>query len=79
MKNLILLGMLALSIVSFGRDYEYNEVRDIVAPINAELERISRLSDEQLYIEGSISAENIQKYNDFHTELERMERGSESR
>ncbi len=72
MKKVILLGILVVSGLSFGRDYEYRE--------RAELQPVERVSyEEQLMIsrEREIVEANIGAYQEFHRELTNMDRGSD--
>ncbi len=72
MKKVILLGILVVGGLSFGRDYEYRE--------RGELQPVERVSyEEQLMIsrERETVEANIQAYQEFHRELTNMDRGSE--
>ncbi|GLI58242.1 hypothetical protein PM10SUCC1_37560 [Propionigenium maris DSM 9537] len=86
MKNLILTGLLLVSVASLGRDYEYRGRRELeeVGRENREYqERMSKLTPEEYSIARekleSEREENIKKYSDFHRELDDMDRGSENK
>lgn len=93
MKKLILLTLIILGTVSFarggssnnsdnnffsGRDFEYNEKRDIVEPMEQNIDRLSRLSPYEFELDKIAAEENMKKYEDFHNELDRMDMGEES-
>ena len=78
MKKLMLLSMIVLSSIGFARDYEYNEKRDIVIPMEESIDRMSRFSSMDLKIEQVKAEENIAKYADFHRELDRSDMGENS-
>lgn len=71
MKKMILLGILTLGINSLGRDYDFNERRDIIIPIIENTERMSRFTPEEMDIEAAAAEENIDRYQDFHEALDR--------
>jgi len=75
MKILMTLMILSLSVSAFARDNDYNERRDIVKPLEENLERLNREGSKEWNIE---SEKNFKNYADFHRELERSERGKES-
>lgn len=60
------------------RDYEYNEKRDIVIPMEENIERLSRFSPYELEIENIAAEQNIAKYPDFHRDLDRSDMGENS-
>lgn len=60
------------------RDYEYNERRDIVIPMEENVERLSRFSPYELEIEMIAAEENIEKYPEFHRDLDRSDMGENS-
>ncbi len=75
MKKLLLVGILVLSGLSFARDFTYNERRDIINPIEENVDRMSRFTpDEWMNLEME-TAENLVKYDYFHWELDRMDKG----
>lgn len=93
MKKLILLTLIVLGTVSFARggsgrdtfgpgdslrDYEYNEKRDIVIPMEENIERLSRFTPYELEIENIAAEENIAKYPEFHRDLDRSDMGENS-
>ncbi len=73
MKKILLVGMLVVSGLSFGRDFEYREYKDFQSIQNPVME-----SQEQLSRERSISTENQVKYSNFMTQLDNMDRGENS-
>lgn len=79
MKKLLLIAMMVVGAVSYGRDFDHNERRDIVAVGNEQIERMSRFTEAQWNLERSIAEKNFETYMDFHKELETMDRGHESR
>ncbi len=80
MKKLLLVSMLVLGgISSFARDNTYNERRDIVKPVEENIDKMSRYTHEEWQQDKELTKENIQKYSEFHRELEEMDRGHENR
>lgn len=72
MKKLLVLGVLVVSGLSFGRDYEYRE--------RVELQQVESVGyGDQLMIsrEREVGEANIEAYKEFHRELTNMDRGSE--
>lgn len=69
MKKIIVLGMLCVGAISFGRDFEYHEVRDIVKPMESSLEELNQLSPQEWKTEIEYMNKNIEKYKHFHAEL----------
>ena len=78
MKKLMLLAFLVLSIGLFARDYDTNEKRDIIDPIIANSERMNRFSDNELELEITAANINIERYTEFHRDLERSHIGENS-
>lgn len=78
MKALILILMTTLTSVTFARDYEYNERRDIVKPMEEQWERLKKLTPEEWAIEKELMRLNIEKYKKFHWELDRSDKGENS-
>ncbi len=70
MKKMLLVGMLVVSGLSFGRDFEYREYNEFQNVQNPVME-----SREQLSRERKISMENQVKYSDFMSQLDNMDRG----
>ena len=70
MKKMLLVGMLVVSGLSFGRDFEYREYNEFQNVQNPVME-----SQEQLSREREISLENQVKYSDFMNELDNMDKG----
>jgi len=79
MKKMLLVGMLVVSGLSFGRDYEYNEKRDIVKPVQEQQERLNRYSPLEWQMDKEVTEKNFEKYSEFHRDLERMDRGHDNR
>ncbi|GLI57908.1 hypothetical protein PM10SUCC1_34220 [Propionigenium maris DSM 9537] len=44
MNKIIVLGVLCIGALSFGRDFEYHEVRDIIKPMKSSLEKLNQLT-----------------------------------
>lgn len=78
MKTTIFILMTILTSFSFGRDYEYNERRDIVKPMEEQWEKLKKLTPEEWAIEKELMRLNIEKYKDFHWELDRSDKGENS-
>jgi len=79
MKRMLLVGMLVVSGLSFGRDYEYNEKRDIVKPVQEQQERLNRYSSLDWEMDKEVTENNLETYSEFHRDLERMDRGHDKR
>jgi len=80
MKKLLLVSMLVLgSLSSFARDNTYNERRDIVKPVEQNMDKMSRYSHEEWEQDIEVTRGNIQNYSEFHRELDTMDRGHENR
>ncbi len=73
MKKIFLLGILVVSGLSFGRDFEYREQINFKAIQNPVMENQEMLSRGR-----EISIENQEKYADFHKQLSNMDRGENS-
>ncbi len=69
MKKIIVFGILCIGVLSFGRDFEYHEVRDIVKPMESSLERLDQLTSEEQEAERKNMNKNIERYVDFHGDL----------
>ncbi len=75
MKKLLLVAMMVVGAVSFGRDFDHNEKRDIVDVNRVQVERMSRYTDAD-WSSGRAEIEaNFTRYADFHRELDNMDRG----
>ncbi len=74
MKKILLIGMLVMSGLSFGRDFEYREGKELQVVQSVNSEDQSMLSRER-----EISKNNMDVYSDFHRELDNMDRGHESK
>jgi len=79
MKKMLLVGVLVVSGLSFGRDYEYNEKRDIVKPVQEQQERLNRYSTLEWQMDKEVTEKNFETYSEFHRELDNMDRGSDNR
>lgn len=75
MKKVLLMAMMVVGAVSYGRDFDHNEKRDIVDVNRAQIERMSRFTDAEWSNEKSEIEANFVKYADFHMELDTMDRG----
>ena len=74
MKKILLVGMLVISGLSFGRDYEVRERQElkiINEPVQVDQQMLSR--------EREISENNMEVYSEFHRDLDNMSRGHEAR
>jgi len=78
MKCLIIITFLIAASLSSARDYEYNEMRDIVIPMMEQWERYKNMTPEERREENRLRDENMKKYSEFHRELERSDRGENS-
>ncbi len=74
MKMLLLLGMLVIGGLSYGRDYENRERQELQVVQSVRYEDQEMLSRERV-----IGEKNQETYSDFHMELENMSRGHENR
>jgi len=74
MKKILLVGMLVVSGLSFGRDYEVRERQELQAVENVQYEDRSQLSRER-----DLGERNMEVYSEFHSELDRMDRGTDNR
>ncbi|GLI57824.1 hypothetical protein PM10SUCC1_33380 [Propionigenium maris DSM 9537] len=72
MKKLLLLGMLVVSGLAFGRDYEYRESMEL-QPV----ERVNYEENSMISREREAGEINIEAYQEFHRELINMDRGTE--
>ncbi len=73
MKKMLLVGMLVVSGLSFGRDFEYRERQELQI-----VQETPQMDMEMLSRERDLSVD-MEKYSDFHRELENMDRGHEDR
>jgi len=91
MKKLLVVSMIILGTVSFARggseaegsqgsfrDYEFNERRDIVEPMEESLDRLSRFSSVEWESSKEATEENFEKYADFHKDLALSDRAEDS-
>ncbi len=72
MKRLIILLMILVGAISYGRDFEFNIKRDVKAEIDEEIDRAGRYALNIWDLEG-------ENYSDFHRELDIQYRGHEGR
>ena len=79
MKKLLLVAMVVVGAISYGRDFEHNERRDILEVSSEQVERMSRFTEEEWNLERSVAKENLENYMEFHKELETMDRGHENK
>ena len=74
MKKMLLIGMLVVSGLSYGRDFERRESKELQAVQSVSTEdqsMISRVREQ--------TDENMNVYSEFHRELETMDRGHENK
>jgi len=74
MKKILIIGMLVVGGLSYGRDFERRESQEFQAVQNVRSEDQSMMSRER-----EISENNMEIYSDFHRDLDNMDRGHESR
>lgn len=74
MKKILLVGMLVISGLSFGRDFDYRGAKEFKA-----VEEVVVIDSNKMSRERDISEKNMDIYSDFHKELDTMSRGSEGR
>jgi hypothetical protein len=74
MKKMLLVGMLVVSGLSFGRDFEYRERQELQV-----VQETFQMDMEMLSRERGLFEQNIDVYPDFHRELNNMSRGSENK
>ncbi len=72
MKKVLLLMMIVLGVISYGRDFEFNEKRNAEAESGEQIERVGRFACEIWDFEG-------RSYSNFHRELDTQYRGHEGR
>lgn len=74
MKKILLVGMLVIGSLSFGRDYEARERQELKA-----VETVKVFDSNMMPRERLLYEENYDKYSDFHKELDNMSRGSDNK
>ena len=74
MKKMLLLGMLVVGGLSYGRDYERRESQELQV-----VESINTKDQSMLSREREQSERNMEIYSEFHGELGNMGRGHESK
>ncbi len=72
MKKMLLIGMLVIGGLSYGRDFERREGQELQVVQNIVREDQCMISREQ-------SERNMDVYSEFHMELDTMVRGHESK
>lgn len=72
MKKILLLMMIVLGAISYGRDFEYNERRNVEMESSEKVERVGRFACDIWDFDG-------RSYTHFHRELETQYRGHEGR
>ena len=74
MKKILLIGMLVIGGLSYGRDFERRESKElqVVQNVNSEDQSmISRVREQ--------TDKNMDDYSEFHRDLDNMDRGHESK
>ncbi|GLI57647.1 hypothetical protein PM10SUCC1_31610 [Propionigenium maris DSM 9537] len=74
MKKMLLLGMLVIGGLSYGRDFEYRESKELQVVQSVNSEDQSMISRER-----EISKNNLEVYSEFHRDLDNLDRGHENR
>ncbi|WP_281837504.1 hypothetical protein [Propionigenium maris] len=74
MKKMLLLGMLVIGGLSYGRDFERRESQEFQVVQSVRCENREMLSRER-----KLGEKNQEIYSDFHRELDNMDRGHENR
>ncbi|GLI57830.1 hypothetical protein PM10SUCC1_33440 [Propionigenium maris DSM 9537] len=74
MKKMLLLGMLVIGGLSYGRDFERRESQELQVVQSVRCENREMLSRER-----ELGEKNQEIYSDFHRELNNMDRGHENR
>ncbi len=74
MKKMLLLGMLVIGGLSYGRDFERRESQELQVVQSVRYE-----DQEMLSRERELGEKNQEIYSDFQRELDNMDRGHENR
>ncbi len=74
MKKMLLIGMLVIGGLSYGRDYENRERYELQV-----VERVMCEDKKMLSRERELGEKNQEIYSDFQRELDNMDRGHENR
>ncbi len=74
MKKMLLIGMLVIGGLSYGRDFERREGQEFQVVESVHMKDQSMLSRER-----EQSEKNMETYSEFHRELGNMDRGHESK
>jgi len=74
MKKMLLIGMLVVSGLSYGRDYEHREGKEMQVVENVNYDDQSMITRER-----EIGESNMITYSEFHKELDKMDRGTDNR
>lgn len=77
MKKLLLAALVVMGTLSYGRDFEYGEKRDIQGITAKQEERGNLLAPKDKKADGKLEDINFERYSRFHRELERADRGHE--
>ena len=72
MKKMLLIGMLIVSGLSYGRDFEIRESKELQVVQSVRSEDQSMISRER-------TEDNMEVYSEFHRDLDNMDRGHENR
>ena len=79
MKKLLLTALLVMGALSYGRDFEYREKRDIQGSWAKHEKRVGRSNLKEKEAEGKLKSNNFEGDLTFHRELEKTERGHEGK
>ncbi len=74
MKKMLLVGMLVIGGLSYGRDFEYRESKELQV-----VQSVSNEDQSMLSREREVTKNNLEVYSEFHRELDNMDRGHENR
>lgn len=74
MKKMLLIGMLVVGGLSYGRDFENRERQEFQV-----VESLSSKDQSMISRERNTSENNMEIYSDFHRELDNMDRGHEDK
>jgi len=79
MRKLLLAALVVVGTLSYSRDFEYGEKRDIQRIAAEQLEKSSALTSKEVKTHRKAVKINFESYSRFHRELERADRGHERR
>jgi len=77
MKKLLLAALVLVGTLSYGRDFEYGEKRDIQRIKTEQEERVSQFISKKRKADRESENINLKRHSRFHRELERADRGHE--